>query len=103
MNADKGKRLKMKFQNFYLRPSASICGSFLIVFLLAAPLLAAGRVELELVGDSHGGTAMGFQQWMQAISRAGIKNVRIRTAQPNDSAKIDVQGPTRARSTWSQG
>jgi hypothetical protein len=93
MNADKGKNMGKKSQNSYLRLSAPIRGFLLVVFLLAAsPLLAAGRVELELVGDSRGGAALGFQQWMQALSRAGIKNFRIRTAQSGDTAKIDVQG-----------
>ncbi len=64
----------------------------LALVFLATPLRAAGRVELELVGDARGGAAMGFQEWLQVLSRAGVKNVRIRTAEPGDKAKIDIQG-----------
>ena len=69
--------------------------STLAVFLsLAVSSLwaATGRVELEVVADARGGAALDFQQWMQALTRAGVKNVRLRTVQPGDEVKIDVRG-----------
>jgi hypothetical protein len=79
---------KARTGGFYL-PAAALVA---LLLAAAAPLRAAGRVELELVGDARAGTPMGFQQWLQTLSRAGVKNVRIRTAQPTDRVKIDVQG-----------
>jgi hypothetical protein len=55
----------------------------------AEPADAAGRVRLELVGDAHGPA---FQQWLQTLSRAGVKNVRFRSAQATDKVGIEVQG-----------
>ena len=59
---------------------------------------ATGRVQLELVGDAQG-SALAFQQWLQVLSRAGVKNVRIRSADHSggavpaaDKVGIDVQG-----------
>jgi hypothetical protein len=57
----------------------------------AAP--AAGTVELELVGDTHG-TAMTFQDWGRALGAAGIRNVRMRTAEEPGPPGIEVQGTT---------
>jgi len=57
----------------------------------APPARAAGRVELELVGDAHG-SALAFQQWLQVLSRAGVKNVRIRAATAADKVGIEVRG-----------
>lgn len=53
---------------------------------------AAGRVQLELAGDSRQGAAMGFQQWVQTLGQAGIRNVRLRTANDTDRPSIDVRG-----------
>ncbi len=55
------------------------------------PVRAAGRVQLELVGDAQG-SALAFQQWLQTLSRAGVKNVRIRSAKVADRVGIDVRG-----------
>ncbi len=52
---------------------------FANVLTLAALARAEGTVELELVGDARG-SAMAFQDWAQALARAGIRNVRLRTA-----------------------
>jgi len=57
---------------------------------------ATGRVQLELVGDAQG-SALAFQQWLQVLSRAGVKNVRIRSAQAADKVGIDVQGTAENR------
>jgi len=57
---------------------------------------ATGRVQLELVGDAQG-SALAFQQWLQVLSRAGVKNVRIRAAQAADKVGIDVQGTAENR------
>jgi len=65
-----------------------------IVILLAAtaaPLHAAGRVQLELVGSARG-SALDFQQWVRVLGQAGIKNVRIRSARPTDQVGIKVHG-----------
>ena len=64
--------------------------SLLSIGLVAASY-AAGTVQLELVGDTRG-AAMVFQEWAQSLGKAGIKNVRIRTAQDADKVGIDVQG-----------
>ncbi len=69
--------------------------STLAVFLslsVSSLWAATGRVELEVVADARGGAALDFQQWMQALTRAGVKNVRLRTVQPGDEVKIDVRG-----------
>jgi hypothetical protein len=53
-------------------------------------------VQLELVGDAQG-SALAFQQWLQVLSRAGVKNVRIRSAQAADKVGIEVQGTPESR------
>ena len=66
----------------------------MVLTLLAAtavPLRAAGRVQLELVGDAAG-SALAFQQWVQVLSTAGVKNVRIRAAAATDRVGIEVRG-----------
>jgi hypothetical protein len=71
----------------------------LALFLLASPSVlalpagAAGTVELELVGDARG-SAMVFQEWGRALDKAGIRDVRIRTAEEPGQPRIDVQGTT---------
>lgn len=52
------------------------------------PVVAAGRVELVLVGDNQLGAD--FHLWMRVLSQAGAENVRIRSgeAQPG----VEVQG-----------
>lgn len=50
------------------------------------------EVELELVGDGPG-AASAFQQWLQTLSRAGVKHkVRIRSAQAIDKVGIEDRG-----------
>ncbi len=62
------------------------------LLLAASPLWGAARVELEVIADAQGGAALGFQEWMQTLTRAGVKNVRLRTAQAGDEVKIDQRG-----------
>ena len=64
----------------------------LILLGLAAPLAAAGRVELEILGDAGHGSPLGFQQWLQSLGQAGIKNVKLRTARDSDQPGIEVRG-----------
>jgi hypothetical protein len=52
---------------------------------------ATGSVQLELVGDASG-LAMAFQEWAQVLARAGIRNVRVRSATDVPKPGIDVQG-----------
>jgi hypothetical protein len=64
----------------------------LIALTVAArPTLAAATVELELVGDAKG-AAMAFQDWAQALGKAGVRNVRLRTAEEPGKPGIVVQG-----------
>ena len=60
--------------------------------LFVRPVLAAGRVQLELVGEAQQGSPLVFQEWLQALGRAGIKNVRLRSSQESDRPAIDVRG-----------
>jgi hypothetical protein len=65
--------------------------SLLLALLAAAPAWAVGTVELELVGDARG-SAMVYQEWAQALGKAGVRNVRIRVAEGSDKPGIDVRG-----------
>ena len=60
-------------------------------FAAAAPARAGGTVELNLVGDARG-SAMSFQEWSQALGKAGIRNVRIRSGTEDDKAGIVTEG-----------
>jgi hypothetical protein len=73
--------------------TATLCGTCFVCFTLvglAAAMHAAGTVRLELVGDSR--SAMAFQQWAQALGKAGIRDVRFSTAAEPEKPAIDVQG-----------
>jgi hypothetical protein len=64
----------------------------LIGFLaLSASAHAGGTVELNLVGDSKA-SALAFQDWVQALGKAGIRNVRIRSGSEDDKPSIETQG-----------
>ena len=67
--------------------------SLLLIGLLAAvaPARAGGTVELNLVGDAQG-SAMAFQEWAQALGKAGIRNVRIRSGTEDDKPGIVTEG-----------
>ena len=65
-----------------------------VVLATATPLSAAARVELELIADSSGGAALAFQEWMQTLGRAGVKNIRLRTAEATDRVGIETRGST---------
>lgn len=58
--------------------------------LAAGVTAAAGEVQLEVVGGT--GSPLVYQEWLKALSGAGIRNVRIRSAQPADRPAIDVRG-----------
>jgi hypothetical protein len=57
----------------------------------SAPVRAGGTVELNLVGDAQG-SALDFQQWAQALGKAGIRNVRLRSGAGTEQPGIDTQG-----------
>ncbi|MBN2475635.1 MAG: hypothetical protein JXB62_13565 [Pirellulales bacterium] len=76
----------MQIRQFLLPPF--VFASSLAVALSAQ---AAGRVQLELVGDTRG-SALVFQQWLQTLGQAGVKNMRIRAAGPSDNVGIEVRG-----------
>jgi hypothetical protein len=66
--------------------------AIILMFATVVPAVwAAGQVQLELVGDARG-AAMSFQDWIQALGNAGIKNVRLRSAADVGKPGIDVQG-----------
>jgi hypothetical protein len=62
---------------------------------VAGPALAAGTVELELVGDQRG-SALLFQEWGQVLSKAGIENVRFRVAEDTGKLGIETRGTAEA-------
>jgi hypothetical protein len=62
-----------------------------IVAGAALPLWAAGQIRLDLIGRSQG-SAMAFQDWLQVLGKAGVKNVRFRTGDGTEQVGIDVQG-----------
>ena len=63
-----------------------------MLLLFASSAFAAGRVELELMGERQAGAAMGFQQWLQTLARAGVQNVRMRVADAKVKPGIEVRG-----------
>lgn len=71
--------------------SLPILSLLLVLAAGATPTLAAGKVQVELVGDAAG-SAMAFQGWLQALGKAGIPNVRIRSAEPTDKVGVQVHG-----------
>jgi hypothetical protein len=69
-----------------------LCSSvFLGLFALTLSAQAAGTVQLELVGDSQG-AAMFYQEWSQALGKAGIRNVRILPVNEDAKPGIETQG-----------
>lgn len=48
----------------------------------------AGSLRLELVGDPQG-VGQTFQQWGEALDRAGIRNVRLRAAEVGEQPTIE--------------
>ena len=67
---------------------------FLTLTFVATARGATGQVELELVGSAQLGSPMVFQQWLQTLGRAGVKNVRLRTGQDGDRVGVEVRGTT---------
>ena len=70
-----------------------VLSSLFLMGLLAATASAraAATVELNLVGDAQG-SAMSFQEWSQALGKAGIRNVRIRSGAEGDKPGIVTEG-----------
>jgi hypothetical protein len=60
-------------------------------FAAVASAHAGGTVELNLVSDSQG-SALSFQEWSQALGKAGIRNVRIRSGTEDDKPGIVTEG-----------
>jgi len=65
--------------------------AWVTVALGTTAVQAAGQVRLELVGDAQG-SALVFQEWLRVLGRAGVKNVRIRSATAADKVGIEVRG-----------
>ncbi|MEN6405141.1 MAG: hypothetical protein ABFC77_01595 [Thermoguttaceae bacterium] len=57
----------------------------------AQPETRAATVQLELIGDAQG-SALAFQQWGEALGRAGIVNFRIQSDSGADRVGIETQG-----------
>ncbi|MEN6458885.1 MAG: hypothetical protein ABFC63_08135 [Thermoguttaceae bacterium] len=73
------------------RRCVTLFAALLLCFSFAAPVWAAGTVQLELIGDARG-AALAFQDWGRSLERAGIRNVRLETAQEPGRPRLDVQG-----------
>jgi hypothetical protein len=71
----------------FLLPSLLLIG----LLAVAAPASAGGTVQLTLVGDAQG-SALAFQEWSQALGKAGIRNVRIRSGTGDDKPGIVAEG-----------
>jgi hypothetical protein len=59
--------------------------------MTATALGAGGQTRLDLVGADQS-AALAFQEWLQVLTKAGIKNVRIRSGDITDKIGIEVQG-----------
>jgi hypothetical protein len=68
--------------------SLGLLSLLLSLIFAVATADAAGTVQLDLVGDTQE-SAMAFQDWAQLLGKAGIHNVRLRTAQ--DSVKVGIE------------
>ena len=70
-----------------------LISSLVLLALLAVAFSAnaGGSVQLELVGDTQG-ALMAFQEWAEVLGKAGIRNVRLRSAQDSDKVGIETQG-----------
>ena len=73
------------------RQLALLWSSWIVWAASADAAAVAGTVELELVGGTQG-AAMTFQTWARALDAAGIRNVRMRTAEEPGLPGIEVQG-----------
>lgn len=76
--------------------------SFAAAMLLSLAVNVSGleakpRIALELVMD-RGFPAASAQQWVQALGQLGLADVRIRSAQPGDAAKVENVGTAAAPS-----
>ena len=87
-------------------PSFFLLGLAAVVLIASATTArAGGTVELTLVGEGQG-SALYFQEWSQALGRAGIRNVRIRARTPKatsraSSPKAMPTGPSTSSSASS--
>ena len=72
------------------RSTLCLLVALLLTSLAPNHLAAAGRVQLELLGEAAT-EAMAFQEWGQVLSKAGIQNVRFRTTESTDQVGVHVQ------------
>jgi hypothetical protein len=73
------------------RHSPAALAALMLIAGSAGPLLAAGRVQLEIVADRHAALTAS-QEWIRALGAAGVQNIRIRQARPTDTVGIQVGG-----------
>lgn len=76
-----------------IRPTLTVLAAAFLLTAAAIQAAAAGRVQLELVGEGRG-AALLFQEWGKALGKAGIRNVRIRSSKPSDKVGIAIRGTT---------
>jgi hypothetical protein len=62
-----------------------------LVGLIAVPAIAAGTVQLNLIGDTQS-ASLSFQDWSQALGKAGIRNVRIQSGVEDNKPGIVTEG-----------
>jgi hypothetical protein len=65
--------------------------AFLLGWLAAWPVLAGGKVELELVADAHA-PIEGQQEWLRQLGAAGVTDLRIRARTSADKFGVEVRG-----------
>jgi hypothetical protein len=72
------------------KPSIAWLPLVLCVGLVAQSAMAAGRVELVLIGDNQLGAE--FHRWIRVLSQAGVENVRMHSGDASQQPRIEVQG-----------
>jgi len=77
----------MRKLGFLLIPLLSV----VLAVSIQSSVRAAGRVQLEIVGDTRG-ASLSFQKWVRALGEAGVRNVRIRAAKASDEIGIETRG-----------
>ncbi len=70
-------------------------GWVLFTFAGSAQAIAAGRVELEVYLEERV-AATAQHEWLRELSRAGIRNLRIRAKRPGDEIGIAARGTSSA-------
>lgn len=76
---------------------ATLAGMSFLAFLACASLRAetAGRVQLEIVGGGQG-AALTFQQWSEALGKAGIRDFRLSSGAGSEKVGIETRGTERS-------